>query len=343
MADLSFPSRFGQQGGDPQDLFLKVFANEVLVAFEDFNIMKGLTRRRTISSGKSAQFPLVGTASANYHVPGEDILRETSGTVTSPKYLSRPGTGEKVIHIDNLLTSAILVAKIDELMAHWDVRGPYAQAMGRALAEKHDLSLMQVCFHGSEDALTLSGQGSWGVGGQQIIDSDFTTSVDSVKQTIEDAGQLFDEADIPKNDRHFVLNPEQYRALLSHVPNITSNSATVQIGSTLTPGVGADVGMGTVQMYHGFRLWWSNRLADLRALGNHSSPQSGQRGTDYTGDFTHCQAVFFQREGMGSVELLSLQTETEYVIELQGDLLVAKMAVGHGVLHEAACGSVVTQ
>lgn len=342
MADVSFPSRFGLDSGDNQALFLKVFANEVLVAFEDFNIMKGLTRRRTITSGKSAQFPIVGTADAVYHTVGEDLLRETVGTVTVPKYLSRPGTGEKVISIDNMLTSSTLVSKIDELMAHWDVRGPYAQAMGRALAEKYDLSLMQVCFNGSEQSGALSGEGSWDAGGVQLTDTDFLTDTDSIKTTIEDAAQSFDERDIPKNDRHFVLRPEQYRMLLSHVPNITAAGATVQIGSTLTPGVGADVGKGTVNMYHGFHLWASNRIDDLINLGNITAAETGQRGTDYTGDFTNAAAVFFQREGLGTVELLSLQTETEYVIEFQADVLLAKMAVGHGVLHEAACGSVIT-
>ena len=51
-------------------LFLKVFANEVLNAFEESNVMKELHTVRTISSGKSAQFPVTGIATAKYHTPG---------------------------------------------------------------------------------------------------------------------------------------------------------------------------------------------------------------------------------------------------------------------------------
>jgi len=337
VAEVSFPSRFGLASADNQNLFLKQYSGEVLTAFEDINIMRGLTRSRTITQGKSAQFPLVGVATAAYHTPGEDILRNYTGTVNEPTYLSRPGTGEKVIEVDNILLSPILISDIDEAMAHWDVRAPYATAQGRALAEKYDLSLMQVCFNGSEKAATLSGEGSWGSGGEQIIDSDFASSAASIKATIEEAAVRFDQNDIPKEGRHFVLNPTQYYMLVSNV-----GASTVSMASADFPGTGGDAGRGRVMMYQGFHLHSSNRVGDLLALGSTTSADTGQRGTDYTGDFSAVEAIFFQTEGLGTVQLLGLQLQTEYMIEFQATAVVARMAVGHGVLHEAACGSVVS-
>ena len=35
--------------------------------------MLGMTMTRQISSGKSAQFPVVGTTSSSYHTPGNEI------------------------------------------------------------------------------------------------------------------------------------------------------------------------------------------------------------------------------------------------------------------------------
>ena len=50
-------------------LFLKVFSGEVLTAFSENNVFSdALHTVRTISSGKSAQFPVTGTASAAYHL-----------------------------------------------------------------------------------------------------------------------------------------------------------------------------------------------------------------------------------------------------------------------------------
>ena len=69
-------SRLGQSNltGDTDALFLKVFSGEVLTTFEENNIMMPLHRVRTISSGKTAQFPTTGVAEAKYHTPGESLF-----------------------------------------------------------------------------------------------------------------------------------------------------------------------------------------------------------------------------------------------------------------------------
>ena len=68
-------SRLGQinASGDVDALFLKVFSGEILTTFEEMNVMKGLHTIRTISNGKSAQFPVTGIATAKYHTAGENI------------------------------------------------------------------------------------------------------------------------------------------------------------------------------------------------------------------------------------------------------------------------------
>ena len=75
------PSRLGQENlaNDVDALFLKVFAGEVLTTFEANNAMMPLHRVRTISSGKTAQFPVTGVAAAKYHTPGESLLVEGVG------------------------------------------------------------------------------------------------------------------------------------------------------------------------------------------------------------------------------------------------------------------------
>lgn len=62
MANIS-PSRIGAQNNDvgtyakDTALFLKVFSGEVLKAFKEVNVALERSMVRTISSGKSAQFP----------------------------------------------------------------------------------------------------------------------------------------------------------------------------------------------------------------------------------------------------------------------------------------------
>lgn len=53
----AIPSRLGQSNiaGDQLALFLKVFAGEVMAAFEEMNMALPMFIQRNISSGKSAQ------------------------------------------------------------------------------------------------------------------------------------------------------------------------------------------------------------------------------------------------------------------------------------------------
>src|SRR5690625_2961813 len=102
-------SRLGavNQGSNERELFLKVFAGEVLTAFEQHNRMLALTRSRSITHGKSAQFPVTGRIGAEYHTPGTEI----KGLPVNHS--------ERVITIDDLLISHAFIADIDEAMNHY--------------------------------------------------------------------------------------------------------------------------------------------------------------------------------------------------------------------------------
>ena len=97
-------SRLGQvnTSGDVNALFLKVFSGEVLATFQRENQMLNMTSVRQISSGKSAQFPVIGTTSSGYHTPGNEI------TGSSIKH------AEKTINIDDLLLSSAFLSNLDE-------------------------------------------------------------------------------------------------------------------------------------------------------------------------------------------------------------------------------------
>ena len=90
------PSRVGliEGGSDNDALFLKKFSGEILQTFEESNVFKPLHTIRTIESGKSAQFPVTGIASANYHTPGENIADAGNS------YLSDIKKAEQIITID---------------------------------------------------------------------------------------------------------------------------------------------------------------------------------------------------------------------------------------------------
>ena len=108
--------------GTEDALFLKVFAGEVLTSFDRASKTGGAEMVRSISSGKSATFPVMGRIDAAYHVAGAEILGSTANH------------NEKVITINALLTSSVFLSNIEEAKNHWDVRSAYSAEIGRALA-----------------------------------------------------------------------------------------------------------------------------------------------------------------------------------------------------------------
>ena len=130
-------------------LFLKKFAGEVMTVFDEKNIMKPLHTIRTISKGKSAQFPIIGTANAGYYSPGQDILDGALGAGNGTGDgggLNKMQQTETLIHIDKMLMASTFIASIDELVSHFDVRAPYAHQLGEALANQFDKNVLKVAI-----------------------------------------------------------------------------------------------------------------------------------------------------------------------------------------------------
>ena len=53
--------------------------------------------------------------------------------------------------------------------------------------------------------------------------------------------------------------------------------------------------------------------------------------------YSETKGIVFQTEGVGTVKLMDLSMESEYYMERLGTLLMARYAMGHGVLREEAC------
>ena len=118
----------GETGTDALALFRKVFGGEVLTAFERQAKTLSKVMVRTISSGKSAQFPVMGRTSARYLKQGESLDKDRKDIKHA----------ERVITIDGLLATDVLIYDIEDAMNHYDVRAEYSKQMGEALAMATD-------------------------------------------------------------------------------------------------------------------------------------------------------------------------------------------------------------
>jgi hypothetical protein len=347
---ITDPSRVGLRGAgagltagtDSNELFLKKFSGEILQSFEESNIFKPLHTIRTIESGKSAQFPVTGIATANYHTPGENIAEEGG---SSSKYLSDIKKTERVITIDDMLVASTFLANIDDMKNHYDIRSVYANELGKALAKRFDEALAKVFIAAARSDANLTGRPAGGVldvsanamgdGSDSLDDTDNTDPTGAeLVAALFTAAQKLDENDVPSDGRFCVLRPQEYYKL------ITGGAGALAIS---TSAVNKDVGglgsiaSGSIPQVAGITLYKSNHIPSTDLSGVSTGDGAALNdpfgaGNGYNANFTNTLGIVSHSAAVGTVKLLDLATESEYQIERQGTLFVAKYAMGHGIL-----------
>lgn len=349
-------SRLGQINatGDANAMFLKVFSGEVLQTFEEANLMMPLHTVRTIASGKTAQFPVVGTASAKYHTPGESIMGSgldtagSDGVLDEAKYLSRIKHAERTISIDGTLVSSAFISDIDEAKNHYDVRSAYTTQIGRELAYHSDRALIRTVIAGARaDKDRFGGTNSLFLGAQvNKTGGDTAYTAAELVEAIADVAQKMDEKSVPSEGRYVILTPAEYYKLVS------SGNAAI---NTDFGGMGS-IATGEVAQVAGLRVLKSNHLPSgtdaSDSIFKDSSIQNdvyddhdstGTTGVGYSsGSAYNTAGIAFQTEAVGTVKLLDLGLESEYQLDRLGTLMVAKYAMGHGVLREECCYELIT-
>jgi len=339
MADVHAISRIslgGQKAGSgvhtetfttDNAMFLKVFAGEVLEAFDEKNMMMGLTRVRSISSGKSAQFPFTGKASANYHAPGADILVDDDPD--GNKYLSIMQVNERTINIDDLLISSCFIDNYDEMKSHFDYRGPFARQLGLALAYRVDKNLIKTMYI----AGATTGSGAPMNNGMGAVNLESTTvaalTTANMIKAFYEASELMDQNDLPTEGRFAVVEPAVYNKLIQSAGAL-GNAINIDYG-----GEGS-VASGKIMRVADIAIYKANHIADVRAEG--ATTINIGENNDYVDDYSTFGGVFGHQEAVGTVKLKDIALESEYKIERQGHLFVAKMGLGHGVLRADAAG-----
>ena len=347
------PSRLGQVnlvGADVNAIFMKQFAGEVLTTFEIENVMMPLHTVRSISSGKSAQFPTTGVASAAYHTPGESLMTTDNGAAAT-KYLSRLRHAEVVINIDDLLVSSAFIANLDEAKNHYDVRSIYSTEIGRQLAYIADRNLIRTVIAGATattDRFGNTGATAAPYLGDTITWNDEATSAttptlaDELVQPFFTAAQKMDERNVPQNDRYAVVTPDFYYKLINVNKDVISRD--------FNPEGNGSKAAGYIVQVAGIRIMKSNNIPTTDEATTAVLPHGdaliqndpyGSAGVGYRrntdGGYLRSNGIIFQKEAVGTVKLLDLAVESDYSVERQGTLLVAKYAMGHGVLRNECC------
>ena len=322
MANAS-PVKFGNvNSGSTRDdaLFLKVFAGEVITSFDRASKTAGADMVRSISSGKSATFPVMGRIGAEYHAVGAEILG------------SAVNSNEKVITINDLLISSVFISNIEEAKSHWDVRSAYSTEMGRALSFQKDKHILQTIGQASlASANVTGGDATTNVVNTGIASATDATAANAMIDAIFAAAKELDANYVPSEGRKCFMRLEEYYKLAN---------ATNAVNVDFTGNANGGIASGKVMKIAGIELVPVPHFVDSQVNSGVDQGSATNGGSNPQAvDLSNFVALVSHPSAVGTVKLMDLAVEKEYDIRRQGTLMVAKYSMGHGVLRpEAAVG-----
>ena len=294
----SVPARLGQinSTGNTEVGFWDIFAGEVLTAYEKAVVAASRTQTRTITHGKSATWPTMGRATAAYHTPGAQLLG------------SPINQAQTTIVIDDLLVAHVVVDILDFHKAEYDVTAPFSTELGLALAYAMDQNLLQTGVLAARATNPTTGL----PGGTSLVDANFRTDAKKLAAGLFLAAQTLDENSVPETDRTAFIRPAQYYLLAQNTDAI----------NTLFGGKGA-YSDGTIIRIAGIDLVKSLHLPITNIT---TGP------TKYRVNAAQTAGLVLHRGAIGTLKLLDLSLEHAWLPEKQATLIVARYAVGHGIL-----------
>ena len=313
-----------QNTGDQLALFLKVFGGEVLTAFTRASKVMNNHMIKTIDSGKSTSFPVIGRGKAHYLPAGSNLddLREAIPH------------NEVVINIDGLLTSDVLITDIFEAMNHYDVRGEYAKQLGEALAIAADgATVAEIAKLVKANTENITGLGK-GIVVEKTITGGAGINYETGKAVIDGLLEMkakWTTQYVPEEERFAYITPEVESAIITSKDAINRDYGAV-----------ASIVDGNIDKLCGFKII---AVPHLKAGGADKTGMLGTapEGHEFPTDYAGALAVCAHRTAVATVKLKDLQLEHARRPELQADMIIAKNAVGHGGLRPEASGIILAK
>ncbi len=342
-------------------LFLKLFSGEMFKGFQRNTIARDLVTKRTLKNGKSLQFIYTGRTNSEYHTPGQSILGNSDNA---------PPVAEKTITVDDLLISSAFVYELDEVLAHYDLRGEISNKIGYALAENYDRKIFRAITKAARKASPVTKANFVEPGGTQIqvgagSNADDALNPDHLVTAFYDAAAALDEKGVSNEGRVAVISPRQYYALIKGLDGSGIGAYLVnrdEQGDALQSGRG-------VYEIAGIKIYKSMNIPFFTKYGTKYAPSSGASAAtdldtvnpgntgsfvdvtmadehnvtvnDYgqAAKFANSCGLIFQKEAAGVVEAIGPQvqvTSGDVSVIYQGDVILGRLAMGADYLNPAA-------
>lgn len=270
------PTRGLEYSGDVHGLLEARLSTEVLEAFHDRNIFwgGGLMSKQMLAPGSNEwRFPIFGESP-------EDADRHTPGTFIDGGTLVQDRGSVK---IDDNLVKALDLPFVDVSMSQWDILSAAGKEIGRILAEKMDKYSAAVAVNAARTAAVTNvhngGQVITRTGPLETNAYAFTSAGSGLLQDdLADMARLFDEDNIPEDNRFAVMSPR--------LRSVLTRDATTLMNRDVVPETYTDRTMRKVLTVEGWSILTSKHLPSTNITTGPSGQQGDFRSTGGGGGAT---------------------------------------------------------
>lgn len=306
-----------QGTGDARALFMEKYLTEVLAAYHTANVTEGRFMERTITEGKSAEFPVTGLAGGGVHQVGAEIVGR------------KIKHGNRVITIEDTIISDVFVAKIDELMNHYDLRGPYTTEQGEFLAKLNDYQRLMLAIKAARSSANIPGQTP---GGTRLVDAAMKTDANVLARALFGARTQLDENGIPQSDVYGYLRPAQMALLVLNKETINKDfngSGSYADGTIFSVG-----GVPLTKTTHLPQVDMSSDSAINAVAESIFGPETTAEviPSKYRADFSTTAGVVAHKGALGTLTLGETELAMDYDFRRRGTLIVASQIKGKDIL-----------
>lgn len=297
----------------------RIYSGEVLSGFIATNIMEKYVRVKTLVHGTSMRFPVIGVGKK------EDVKDHARGTEID---INTKSAGEKNIAIGGVEYDSTFIDRKDAKVLDFDITAPFTKNLGQSLAQKLDFKLLKLLPIACHDATKSKGEAGQPDGGSIVNKAIATTRTalgagtkkkgdlgDIIIDAIFDANLEADKRNVPKDGRIFITTPDNWYAV-SRSEQIRNKDFTTENG-----------GIDSFKMD-------VIKVGNTQVISSNNIYGTGKDGvTDKIGNAY--EGFLFTQDAIGMVKLISVITESEYIMLRFGDAITARYCYGADVLNPA--------
>jgi hypothetical protein len=299
-----------------RELALDIFGGEVITAFDMSLIAADKVQSRTLSGGaRSARFPKVWKATAEYHRAGRELLG------------NEIETGEITITPDEILVAHVAIYDLDEMLSHFEVRSQFSFELGRALARVHDKNTFRQLVLAARTAADGPFPGGNVITDAALVNSSIaaTTGADWI-EAIRLANKKLFEKDVPESEpRYMVVNWDVFDAI-KYAKDSDGNYLVLDRDFSGLPNTGGIAGREETIRIDGVTIYKSRNLP----TANESADTSVY--TKYRANYSTTTGILWTPMAAATVKLRDVTLEQTRDVRRQENFIVASTLAGHGTL-----------